>query len=582
MSNLIINFYSVPPLVCSFIAVSIGILAFVKKPTSDVNRNFFFSSIATFFWLSFYGINFTLSSNIIDSNLIRLIYRLAYCGVSYIPIFYFAYSCAFLELEWAKSWRIFNHIYGIVMIVLIIKTDLIISGIKQYFWGYYPIAGRLHPVFLAYFLLLIMMSNFLLLRQLLTRQNPENKTNKLRYIAFGFIVYTFACLDFIPNYGIEIYPMGYLFTTVYISIFCYAIVKYQLMDISIVIKRSIIYSILITVVTMIFLVAVLISEKFFEGVFGYKNILLSILTAVFIAIIFNPLKNRLQGFVDRLFFKGTPIEIAEQNEILLKELTRFERLRALSTFASGMAHEIKNPLTAIKTFTEYLPARQNDPKFMADFARIVGSEVDRIDGLVHELLDFAKQQKPNLKPTDIHALLNGVIEFVNNELTRHKITLVTKFHPEKVILNIDGNQFRQVFLNLILNAVEAMPSGGVLTVGTSVDGVGFSGVSGISGISGISGNKTHSTNSHSDSKIVKPLTSTNYLSISITDTGCGIPEASLTKIFEPFFTSKDTGTGLGLVVVKQIIEAHEGKIGVKSEVGKGTVFTIEMKNVAMV
>ena len=277
----------------------------------------------------------------------------------------------------------------------------------------------------------------------------------------------------------------------------FVILKYKLMDINIIIRKSLIYSLLVTSITIIFLISVLISERLFHQVIHYQNITTSIIMASLIALIFTPLKNKIQDLLDRAFFKATPIEMAQQNEQLRLEVAQSERMKSIAILASGMAHEIKNPLTPIKTFSEQLPNRLDDKKFLLKFSKIIGREVDRIDSLVQELLTFAKPSPPELKKVNIHQLISQTLDLLNNEIIRHRIKLNTSFDDKSTPINIDPKQFKQALLNLFLNAIDAMPNGGTLQVDSS-------------------------------------LKNSNILIIVISDTGCGISPKDLPHIFDPF------------------------------------------------
>jgi signal transduction histidine kinase len=217
-------------------------------------------------------------------------------------------------------------------------------------------------------------------------------------------------------------------------------------------------------------------------------------------------------------------------------------MKSIAILASGMAHEIKNPLTPIKTFSEQLPSRLDDKEFLLKFSKIINKEVDRIDSLVQELLSFAKPSPPQLIETDIHQLIEQTLEFLNNDLIRHKINLNTLFENENGFINIDRKQIKQALLNIFLNAIDAMPNGGILTIETS---------------------------------IIASVAKQSFI-IKISDTGCGIKPIDLPHIFDPFFTKKDHGTGLGLSITHEAIKNHNGKIFTKSELGKGTTFKIEL------
>ncbi len=131
------------------------------------------------------------------------------------------------------------------------------------------------------------------------------------------------------------------------------------------------------------------------------------------------------------------MEMAQQNEQLLQEITQSERMKSIAILASGMAHEIKNPLTPIKTFSEQLPSRLDDKEFLLKFSRIINKEVDRIDSLVQELLNFAKPSPPQLKQVNIHQLIEQTLDLLNNDIIRHKINLNTSFENKNILINID-------------------------------------------------------------------------------------------------------------------------------------------------
>ena len=376
------------------------------------------------------------------------------------------------------------------------------------------------------------------------------KRNKIKYFFLSSSIgYIGGMTNFIPMFGINLYPYGNFLVAVFPIVMTFVILKYKLMDINIIIRRSLIYSLLVTTITLIFLISVLISERLSHQIIHYQNIATSIIMASLFALIFTPLKNRIQNLVDHAFFKATPMEMAQQNEQLRQEITQSERMKSIAILASGMAHEIKNPLTPIKTFSEQLPSRLDDKEFLLKFSRIINKEVDRIDSLVQELLNFAKPSSPQLKQVNIHQLIEQTLELLNNEIIRHKINLNTPFENKNILINIDPKQIKQALLNIFLNAIEAMPNGGTLTITTSV----------IANSSDVIASKAKQS-----------------LIIGISDTGCGINLKDLPHIFDPFFSKKDHGTGLGLSITHEIIKNHNGRILAESELDKGTTFRIEL------
>ncbi|MFC1549182.1 nitrogen regulation protein NR(II), partial [Candidatus Omnitrophota bacterium] len=227
-----------------------------------------------------------------------------------------------------------------------------------------------------------------------------------------------------------------------------------------------------------------------------------------------------------------------ENIKLREEIQKSEKLKAVATLAAGMAHEIKNPLTSIKTFTEYLPQKYNDPDFIEKFNKIVGGEVDRINHIVRQLLEFSRPGKLHAKETNTNKLLDETLSLLNNDFLKYGIK-ITRNYSRIPAITSDSAQIKQVFLNLFLNAIDSMKNGGSISVRTK---------------------------------------QVNYdtISVEIEDAGEGIAKDDIDLIFDPFFSRKDGGTGLGLSVVLGIIKKHGGKINIKSTLGKGTTFTISL------
>ncbi|OGX38164.1 MAG: hypothetical protein A3D87_07770 [Omnitrophica WOR_2 bacterium RIFCSPHIGHO2_02_FULL_50_17] len=357
--------------------------------------------------------------------------------------------------------------------------------------------------------------------------------------------------------GINLYPNALLLLPSYALMQTYAIFKYQLFNLRIVLEKSIIYSVLIAIISIAYLAIVLTAEKVLQSILGYQSASISLFAAFAIGIMVIPLRNRIQALLDRSLFKGTQPEIAAENALLRQEIAQSEKYKTLSTLATGIAHEVKNPLTAIKTFCEYLPQKLDDKEFLLKFSRLVGREVDRIDGMVHELLDYGKPAPLSLKETDIQRLITDTLDILSNKFLAHHITVTCTLDPKPCTLKIDPTRIKQALLNLFLNAIDAMPGGGKLTVTTRIKGI-----------------KDYRNSDNPSNPL--PLYSSNpVFEISIQDTGCGIAAKDLPHIFDPFFTKTDHGTGLGLTITRGIIEQHGGKVSIRSQVGVGTEVRLE-------
>jgi signal transduction histidine kinase len=240
------------------------------------------------------------------------------------------------------------------------------------------------------------------------------------------------------------------------------------------------------------------------------------------------------------------IENAKLYEDLKKSksyIRRADRLASLGTLTAGLAHEIRNPLVAIKTFTQLLPERLEDEEFRNHFLNIASGEVDRISALVTELLEFARPSEPKFELEDINGILDGMILLVSTETKSKHINIIKEYASDLLPITIDREQMKQVFLNILLNAIEATSENGKIYV------------------------KTRS--------FPKPE-GEPYIQIEFTDTGYGIPTEYLEDIFTPFFTTKEKGSGLGLSISNQIIQDHKGYIDVESQVNKGTSFFVNL------
>ena len=529
-----INFYSIPPLISSLLVLGMRIVILVKKPAARLNRVFFFLCLVTTAWLLLYSVNYSLSR----SDIIEIIFRLAYCSIALIAILFFHYVTVFLQLSWAKQWHKVNYVYATLLSVLILKTNFIVSGLNKFFWGYYPKAGICHPCFLLYFVGLLLFTLLLLIKEAKNPLNDKKKINQIKYQLLAFTIFALASFDFVPNYGIELYPFGYIPTIIFIGIIAYTVIKHQSMDIEIVIRRGLIYSLLVSIISVTYLLIIVIFERYFQSVMGYSTVIGSVVAAAVIALVVTPLKIKIQLLIDKILFKGSPDEISEQNEQLRREVAQTERFKAAAALANSVAHEIRNPLSAIKTFVDYFPDRKDDPAFLEKFKKIVPHEIERINDLAQQLLEFARPSPLQMTRVNISKILDDSLDLLTTQFKQHNIVISQSFPDHELTLNADTNKLKQVFLNLLLNAIDSMPNGGTLTV------------------------RIESAGPH--------------IKISISDTGSGIAAKDLPHIFEPFFTTKHKGTGLGLAIVQGIIEEHGGKIFVKSEIGKGTSFIITL------
>jgi two-component system sensor histidine kinase HydH len=225
-------------------------------------------------------------------------------------------------------------------------------------------------------------------------------------------------------------------------------------------------------------------------------------------------------------------------ETLKREVERNRRLASIGKLAAGVAHEIRNPLSSIKGFATYFKEKFQASPEENKIAETMVYEAERLNRAVTQLLEFARPVSVEVGEVSLEELVSHSIKLVENDLRLKHIDYDIKILSDKRLIRTDRDRMNQVLLNLYLNAIDAMESGGKLTV--TVAGAAKGG----------------------------------HVMIRVGDTGPGIPEDNMAHIFDPYFTTKNTGTGLGLAIVYRIIEALGGAVEVESDSGKGTVFTL--------
>ena len=229
-------------------------------------------------------------------------------------------------------------------------------------------------------------------------------------------------------------------------------------------------------------------------------------------------------------------------EFATRKIMESEKLALVGQLAANVAHELNNPLTGIVTYSHLLLERMpGDDPTRASIEKIVG-QADRCKDIIRGLLDFSHQRKPEKTLSNVNAILRGCISLVENQALFHNIQIIENYREDLPMIVIDPSQIERVFMNMIINAAEAMEGGGRLTLATRLN----------------SGSK--------------------FVEVEFTDTGHGISEENIGKLFEPFFTTKDVrhGTGLGLAISYGIVKSHKGTISVESEIGKGTTFIVRL------
>lgn len=628
--------------------------------------------------------------------------RILYVGAIFVPIFSIHFILAFInKLEKRKAILVGAYVTGFIELILSF-TPYFITGVEvRTDLGFYEIPGKIYIAHFLAFMGAALLIIYDLFSEFLSTQMAIRK-NQIKFLFIAsFFGYLSGLTSFFPLVWKNIPLVASPFTAIYVFIVSYAIIKYSLLDITVVIKRSIIYSIIILILVVPCYIIVIWTQKI---VFGEVSLPFSfIVLALFmlVGLIFPRAKVGTEKTLEQILFKreksieetihnlsnamanmldmaplinimvetivkkldiecalvllldeerkefritascGTSEEPTEKNyeasdfffqwlarrgstvikeeimenrneprsdiiiqrmnsilaEVLvpiisrskmigvlclgkkasseiynenelklfqtltnqfavyvenaklyenLKEsknlMRRSDRLASLGQLAAGLAHEIRNPLVSIKTFLQLLPERIDDEEFRTSFLGLTVDEVDRIGRLLSELLDFSKPSKPNFTEENLNEIVDKIIMLVVNEAKKKHIEIQRNYHDSLKRVFIDKEQIKQVFLNIALNAIQSTPENGKIKIET---------------------------------RNISPNGKT-YVQVEVSDTGEGIPPDDLENIFNPFFTKKHGGSGLGLSISHQIIQEHMGVIKVESEVGVGSSFYVNL------
>jgi len=246
------------------------------------------------------------------------------------------------------------------------------------------------------------------------------------------------------------------------------------------------------------------------------------------------IRKQVELVVDRLRRTGEELR-SSQHEVL-----RSERLAAIGGLAAGVAHELRNPLTSVKLLLQHAASRGGHAVVAAPRVALILDEIDRMEATIQGLLDFSRPAQPQRKLHDLRTTIERALHLVEGRAEKQQVETELTLGLESLWVNGDPQQLHQVFVNLFINGIEAMPDGGTLAV------------------------------------VLVSDPDSSYVAVDIIDTGDGIPAELLPRLFEPFASAKERGTGLGLAVSRRILEEHSGSIAVRPGSPRGTVFQVTL------
>ncbi len=532
------SFYSGSLLLTSIASLALGVFVILKGKDKLPNLTLGLFSLTVAVWC--FG---QFMGSVVEAEELGLFWtRVRLGGAVFIPVFFVHFIFALIGRASEKK-RAVYLVYGIGIVFLILDfTPLFVAEVEPVFgFRYYPKAEIVYSLY-AFFVFVCFVYGFSHLF-LTYRKSIGARRNQLLYEILAVLIGFFGgSTAFFPTWKIN-FPVILQFTMpIYVAITIYAILKHKLLDISIIVREGLIYSTLTILFAGFYALAAFAANQLFAGLINFPPALAVGLVVFVSVLVFQPLRDKVRKGVDRLFFMGefrylkTINDLSAENQKLFRSLLQADKLAALGTLSAGMAHEIKNPLASIKGMTQVLEENLDDPAFVEKYQEIVPRQIDRINNLVEKLLRFGQSKGLAMNRVDLNRVIGEVLGLLENQCRKKGIKVVEEMRKVPEIEG-DSEQLSQVFMNLFLNAIQAMPQGGTLFIKSSVQ-------------------------------------SLNYVCLEVSDTGVGIPSDKLDKIFDPFFSSKEGGTGMGLAVAYRIVKEHGGEINVESEVGKGTEFRI--------
>ena len=702
------NVFALTCILAFFSPLFIGILIILKGRGKKDSVIFGLTCIASSIW-ALGAFKFSTTSS---QDVALFWIKIAHVGVILTPTFFFHFVCQ-LTKSYKRIPIILVYLLAVFFLVLTFLYENFIYSrfaFNQFYFFFFNI--NKNPIYLIFYITfywIILLSAFFVLIRFFNK-STGTKRNQIKYFIIGCIIAWVGPVEmYLSVFGIPIYPYSNILIGIYPLIFAYAILRYRLMDIHLVIKKTLIYSLAAGVLTSLFVVLVLAMTEFLSGLIGITSFTITVIAALVIAILFNPLRNRIQIFVDKVFYKKTydfyatirkvshdlasmfdvnsiysfvgdiilstlglkniyllsavpngeyevvyyrsfekekdkeekeqkedesgenvlkidgnsemikhlktsdkivildelpaiteiigqetinnitsnliPFDgeavmpvfvdnnlellivlgeklsgdfftdediklldtVAHQSSIAIKNAKLYteklssDRLASIGMMSATFAHEIRNPLTSIKTFAQLIPEKYTDTEFRETFSKIVIDEIGRIDGLIEELLSFSsKEALPREQDLDIIALMDDSLENLKGrlELEKRNINVEKIYKKDKINISGDLKKLKQAFVNIVNNGCQAMDENGILKVNI--------------------------------------LSNDKFVDVIIADSGKGISPQELTKIFDPFYTTRPMGVGLGLAISKKIIEDHNGKIEVESKLSEGTTFTISL------
>ena len=520
------NSYVVPPLLAACLNFTLVYWVYRHAPSGAVRRAFLFWNG----WLGLWNLGIAVGYMLPDAQSAYYWYKgVSSTVIAWIAPFFLHFVAAITESTEPQTRRMIRVGYGIGLSLSLVGalTPLLMKNVTRYFWGFYPIAGKGEWMFGSTYLLLVAYALSLLVKAV--RQKSGSQRNQLQYLLVGAVIcFGGGITNFLPLYGIHVYPIGNLMNSVYSLVVAYAIIEYGLMDIRLVFRRGTVYALLSSSLTVVYLSLVAVLQRLF-GHYGVQENIVFYTAAFPMTVILAPtMKSRIEPFVGHALFgdalQNTPPPPMKQD------------MAFIGVLATEMAHELTKPLTHI------LNAGARLEKTVTGSSRSNLLRIEKEAHRVSEILDSFAMLSPHVPlqrlPTPLADLLEEALTVLG---VRGDATIkIIELYDWKTAAFVNPGQIVQVLTNLIQNAWEAMSDGGTLTLGLRM--------------------------------LDDTASGKAWAEIAITDTGVGIPSEIKDRIFEPFVTTKKTrgGRGVGLAISRAMVERHGGTIQIQSPASGNT------------
>ncbi|MCA9405412.1 MAG: hypothetical protein KC684_02660 [Candidatus Omnitrophica bacterium] len=475
------------------------------------------------------------------------LWKWAYIFPLFIPVSIMHCAVEMMNLRYKKTILGLCYAQAIFFAVLSITGQL--ANEVSLKFGIYWIDSRA-PMYASFFIweIITAVAHIFLFWYYL-KSHPEQKKQLFILTISSIIGFVGGTMNFLPGFGINIYPWGNFLIPIYSIMIAYVVLQYQFMDISFVLRKGAVYACLIFLISALYFFTFLVCEPFVKTLFGAENysIFPAVISAVFLTFLYGPMRLKIEYIVDATLFRKYNEEIKRQNEMMEHELIRSEKFKMAAEIMRNVVYQVRNPLTAIKTRSLLILQRLNNTEFIEQSAKNIDEQVEKVNQLLHQLLKFSNPSAPKMEQHNVYEIIDEVITILDQECINNGIKVTKEFlTKETIFLRIDPVQFRQALYNIINHSIHAMPVGGTLKLNTEIK----------------------------EKYAIDLKESTNhFFCLEITDTGKEIKKEELSHIFDPFYNEKEKDADLSLSIAHRIIKEHNGAIDVKSST-EGTIFSL--------